>query len=158
MNLVAQKLVTHWQSSGIFIQPGVAEGRVREFESKYRVIMPPDMKEYFLHVDGMKMTLNDCKDKEGFSFWPLSRVKTAEEEMSRLVGEHYNVQGLEAFFVFADYFDWSWAYAIHLSSDLSAQNQVILIGKEAPIKLADSFTDFVALYIADSPELYGDSE
>lgn len=158
MNLVAQKLVIHWKSSGIFIQPGVAEEQVREFESRYQVILPPDMKGYFLHVDGMKMTMNSCKDKEGFSFWPLSQVKTVEEEMSRLAVEHYNVQGLEEFFVFADYFDWSWAYAIHLSSDLTTRNQIILIGKDAPIKLAASFTDFVALYIADSPELYGNSE
>lgn len=155
MNLVAQKLITHWQASGIFIQLGVAEVHVQEFESKYQVIMPLDLKDYFLHVDGMKMTLDDCKDNEGFSFWPLSRVKTVPEEMSRLGSGHYTIQGLESFFVFADYFDWSWAYAIQLSSDLSAQNQVILIGKETPITIADSFTDFVDLYIADAPELYG---
>lgn len=158
MYSVAQKLIAHWQSSGISIQPGVMERYIQEFESKYRVIMPPDMRGYFLQVDGMKMTLDDCKDKEGFSFWPLHRVKTAVEEMSQLTGAHYNLQELESFFVFADYFDWSWAYAIYLSSNLSAQNRVILIGKEIPIKIANSFTHFVDLYTANSPELYGDAE
>ncbi len=158
MQTAVEKLIPHWQSCGITIQQGVAESRIQEFEDKYRVLLPLDLKSYFLQVDGMKMTLDDSKDKEGFSFWPLSQVKTVELEYTQLRIEPYTAQNLESFFVFVDYFDWSWAYAIYLSPELAAPNQVILIGKEEPIKIADCFTAFVDLYISNSPKLYGRGE
>ena len=156
MYLTAQKLITYWQSCGLAIQQGVAVSRINEFEGKYQVLLPLDLKSYFLQVDGMKTTLNDCKDKEGFCFWSLSEVKTVELELSQVRIEPYTAHNLESFFVFVDYFDWSWAYAIYLSPEPADQNQVILIGKEDPIKIADSFTAFVDLYISNSPKLYGD--
>ena len=158
MRTIARKLISHWEASSISISIGVAEGQIREFEHRYHVVMPLDIREYFLQVDGMQMTLNDCKDKEGFSFWPLRRVKTVKEELNRSAGKYTEAKGAESFFVFADYLDWSWAYAIYLSDDLSTRNKVVLIGKGLPIEIADSFTDFVNLYLSDSPKLYGGNE
>ena len=158
MQSVEEKLITHWQADGLAIQSGVTGDQISSFEKKYQVVMPSDLKSYFLQVNGMKTTLNDCKDKEGFSFWSLSEVKTVELELNQVRIEPYATQNLESFFVFVDYFDWSWAYAIYLSSEPTAQNQVILIGKEHPIKIADSFTAFVDLYISNSAKLYGRGE
>ncbi len=63
--------------------------------------------------------------------------------------------GAEFFFVFADYLHWSWAYAIRLSKRPAEECSVVLIGKQFPITVASSFEEFVNLYIADSPKLYG---
>jgi hypothetical protein len=158
MQMVGEKLVTHWRADGLFIRPGASEAHIRAFEKKYQVVMPPDLRAYFLCVDGMTMVLSDGEDKEGFCFWPLSRVKSATEELVRLEGlPPYNDQAMRDYFVFADYLQWSWAYAIYLLSGASPQNPVVLIGKEHPIKIADSFTSFVDLYLIDSPKLYGSS-
>jgi hypothetical protein len=157
MQVAVEKLIGHWKGMGLTLPEGVKENRIWQFEKKYEVVMPADLKEYFLRIDGMRMTLHDCKDKEGFSFWPLSRVKTVREEMERPAGAHINAEGVESFFVFADYFDWSWAYAIDLSGSFYMHNKVFLVGKEQPIKVADSFTGFVDLYVSGSIELYGDA-
>jgi len=59
-------------------------------------------------------------------------------------------------FVFADYLDWSWAYAIRLLATPSESGHIFMIGKqETPIQIAESFSDFVELYLVDSPILYG---
>lgn len=44
-------------------------------------------------------------------------------------------------------------YAIRLLHR-TGRNQVILIGKDQPELVAESFSDFVDLYLVDSPALY----
>ncbi len=61
-----------------------------------------------------------------------------------------SIQSPEEYFVFADYFQWSWAYAIRLGSEDSS---VILVGAEGDV-VAASFSEFVRLYIEDAEALY----
>jgi hypothetical protein len=56
----------------------------------------------------------------------------------------------QAHFVFADYLQWSWAYAIRLGT---SGNPVIFVGAEGGV-VANSFTEFVALYVQDAEALY----
>ena len=116
------------------------------------------MRDYFLHVDGMSQYFPNSQDNQGFSFWSLRNIKTVLEETSKLMGISYNYFEVGSLFIFADYLDWSWAYAIRLSANVLAETPVFLIGYEIPIKVADSFSEFVHLYLADAPELYGGSE
>jgi hypothetical protein len=58
-------------------------------------------------------------------------------------------------YVFADYLDWCWAYAILPSKMPADESPVFVLGKaELPIKVANSFLEFVELYLADSPTIY----
>ena len=56
----------------------------------------------------------------------------------------------DEYFVFADYLQWSWAYAVRLRSEDSS---VILVGAEGDV-VAASFSEFVRLYIEDAEALY----
>ena len=91
-------------------------------------------------------------EREGFSFWPLERVKTVPEEALNHNGDEWSsFPGAESFFVL----DWSWWYAIVLRNDLSEGNAVFLIGMPGfPVCVARSFSEFVDLYLIDSPKLY----
>lgn len=151
---VSEKLIVHWRASGITITAGNSELQIREFERQNQVKLPSDFREYFLTLNGMKPGLYDGEDSEGFSFWELARVRTITEEYVR-VGMENDYPASESFFIFADYLQWSWAYAIRLSLNLSESGSVILAGYEHPVIVAASFSEFVDLYLADSAKLYG---
>lgn len=158
MSAIIEQLINHWQANNIVVVRGNAEAEIEDFESRYQVILPSDMRDYFLRVDGMSQHFPDYQDNQGFSFWSLRKVKTVLEETSKLIGLSYNSFEIGSLFIFADYLDWSWAYAIRLSANVLAETPVFLIGKEIPIKVADSFSEFVLLYLPDAPELYVGSE
>lgn len=158
MSNIVEQLIDHWKANGLGIARGNSEAEIADFESRYQVLLPPDMRDYFLQVDGMIPYIPNDQDKEGFTFWPLSRVKTVLEETASQVGLSYYLVDTSSFFIFADYLTWSWAYAIRLSADVSAETPVFIIINEAPVKIADSFSEFVRFYLADAPELYGGSQ
>ena len=155
---VGDRIRVHWQSLGLVLPTGSTETCITDFESRYAVSLPPDFREYFLRVNGMDTHWPNSQDREGYSFWPLERVKSVPEEaVSHLHSDEWSgFSGAECLFVFADYLDWSWAYAIRLSSNALHGNPVFIIGKKkAPLEISDSFRGFVELYLIDSPILYG---
>ena len=111
------------------------------------------MRKYFRRANGMKDTWPGDQDPNGFSFWPLSKVRWVPEELAETSPHTSAFPGAEDFYVFADYMGWSWAYAIRLSSS-QGKNLVILVGKELPELVAKSFSAFVDVYVIDSPALY----
>jgi len=154
MTTSASTLITHWRSQNLRIAPGNTEERVRDFESRNGVILPPDFRDYFLTVDGMaQIGGHDC-DPIGFAFWPLRRIRSVTEECTAQKIEPPANSELEKYFVFADYLQWSWAYAIDLGTPAAGTNRVIHVGTLRPNFVADSFTHFVTLYLHDAPELY----
>ena len=156
MHNATEKLIQHWLSQGLAITKGNTQEQIEEFEQRYNVSVPPDMRDYLLRVDGMDMnSLTSYQDKAGFSFWPRKRIKTAAEEAHDHTTGYWSFRDQNSLFLFADYLDWSWAYAIRLLKSPSAETPVFIIGKrESPIEIAKSFSEFVDLYVVDSPILY----
>jgi hypothetical protein len=151
------KLIDHWRSLNLRIALGNSEEKVREFESRNDVTLPPDFRKYFLCVDGMtQVGGHDC-DPTGFSFWPLARVKNVSEEYAKHSTALPEVPDPNSSFVFADYLQWCWAYAIHLGDSPSEPNPIIHVGTVHPKVVAGSFNEFVELYLRDARELYPDA-
>ena len=46
------RIILNWQSEDIPIRAGVSPNTIAEFESRYNVVLPSDVREYFLTVDG----------------------------------------------------------------------------------------------------------
>ncbi|ETX08871.1 SMI1/KNR4 family protein [Candidatus Entotheonella palauensis] len=151
-----KQLKDHWEHQSIKITLGVKEEQIKNFESKYGMFLPTDVRNYFLCMNGMGTYWPNDRDREGFSFWPLERVKAVGDELENLQTELLAPQEARTCFLFADYLDWSWAYAMRLSESYRDPSPVILVGMETLIQVADSFTEFVGLYVMDSPKLYGD--
>src|SRR6266581_8352384 len=158
MKTSSSKLISHWRSQNLRIALGNPEGKVREFESRNGVILPPDFREYFLSVDGMaQVGGHDC-DPTGFAFWPLARVISVVRECAEHSLPLREFPDPDKHFVFADYLQWSWAYAIRLSEHVSDANQGIHVASLRPKVVANSFTEFVDLYLRDARALYVDAD
>jgi cell wall assembly regulator SMI1 len=153
MNAAAHKLVAHWKKLRLPLAPGCPVEGLEKFEKQMGVPLPFDMRSYFTLVNGMKPGSPGDQDPQGFSFWPLEKVRMVPEELADRSPQGVGFPSAENFFVFADYLDWSWAYAIRLFQH-STRNQVVLIGKDEPELVAESFSEFVDLYVVDSPALY----
>jgi|SRR5882762_603786 len=153
MDSVGQKLVKHWKKFGLPLAPGCPEDKLATFEKRTGVVLPADMRTYFTVVDGMRSEWPGDHDPQGFSFWGLGRLSWLPEEFAEKSPQGVGFPGFEDFYAFADYLNWSWAYAIRLLA-ISERNQVILVGKDTPELVAESFSEFVDLYLVDSPSLY----
>lgn len=148
------KLISHWKSQNLRIAPGNPVESVCEFESRNSVTLPADFRDYFLNVDGMVQSGGDDCDQGGFSFWPLARLRSVPEECAQHRLAAPGIESPDEYFVFADYLQWSWAYAIRLTSGPLEANPVIHVGTLRPRVVADSFSQFVDLYLRDAEELY----
>jgi hypothetical protein len=149
---IYQRLVSHWRAEGLKLSTGCNEQDLLRFERAHDVTLPDDLRSYFLHVNGMLPdAMEDC-DQNGFCFWPLARMKSIAKE--RALHSSPMLPGPEDqhYFVFADYLQWSWAYAIRLTKNSLDPNQVVIMGK--PRIVAGSFGEFVELYLRDAEELY----
>jgi hypothetical protein len=61
-----QKLRVYWKSLGLNVQRGVPESAVRLFETQNSLILPPDVRDYFLNVNGMEQVCGHDCDANGF--------------------------------------------------------------------------------------------
>ena len=152
MDNVGQKLKAYWHAQNLPISSGSTEEEIATFESRYQVRLPADMREYFYLVNGLD---ERYMDNDGFTFWSLSRLNPFLEECSVETGE--GVDNPESYLVFADCYAWSWAYAIDTEQSSTGENRVIIIGvTKSPIRVAGSFTEFIELYLNQSPILSGE--
>jgi hypothetical protein len=149
-----KRLVERWSGDGLTIAAGVSEEGLRRFETKYgvRLSSVPDFREYLLNVDGMAQIGGQDCDEKGFAFWSLSRIKSVPEECAESKVETPRLDDIGDYFAFADYMQWSWAYAICVAPN--QLGKILQFGTPSPRIVADSFSQFVDAYLADSEQLY----
>jgi hypothetical protein len=146
------RLVEHWKQLGMTLPSGCRPDSITAFETVNGVTLPLTMRDYYVEANGMQETFTDSTDPDGFCFWPLSKVVPVTDIRDSLHAKSF--AGETEFFAFADYFQWSWVYAIKLRRDIDVPNSVILLGREYPEVVAASFDEFVDLYVTDPKNLY----
>jgi hypothetical protein len=146
-----EQLIAHWSTQGLPLANPTPISEIEIFESRYALSLPADFRAYFERVNGMIQRGGVDGDREGFAFWPLERVAPLPAVCDRQRVEVPLVDDPGRYFVFADYLQWSWGYAIRLGA---GANPVILVGAPGTSSIAQSFTEFVSLYIEDSEGLY----
>jgi hypothetical protein len=140
---LVQQLIELWQRAGITVRPPASLEAIRAFESKYNVVVPDDMRAYFLAVDGMQDELDPGMNR----FWPLEMVKPVEEELSE---RHKDRLAYPGCFVFVDHCIWCLAWAVRLSKESSSGPVVQVTASEIPGRqIAPSFTAFVEMYLGN---------
>jgi hypothetical protein len=137
------RIIRHWQTQNIPIRAGVRLSAVIEFESKYNVVMPDDVRDYFMAVDG---TGDETADEFLNRFWPLAEVKPVHEELKAI---HPDQISYSDCFVFADHFIWICRYAVKLTRDPNQPGPVFRVtGGEPPgEQMFGSFRDFMSRYV-----------
>jgi hypothetical protein len=146
----ASKLIARWTSVGLPLRPGCPPGRIDSFEARIGVRLPSDLRDFLARANGSE------KDETGFSFWPLEEYESFDQEVAHHSQNWPRGKDSGSYYVFCDYLHWSWGYAIRLADrdGESAPNTVIPIGMKEIFTVADTFSEFVDLYLADSPKLY----
>ena len=84
-----------WERYGPKVPAGVTSDELAEFEQRYNVALPREMREYFQVANG-----NGGLGGDLFNFWPLNEVKLVSEELTSPV--HTDRLDYPQCFVFAD--------------------------------------------------------
>ena len=151
-----EKLRAFWISKGIDVPPGVDQSEIRFFEKTEGLSFnDSDFKDYLCNLNGMRPIAGHDTDDELFSFFPMGRFKTARSNFIDLPqSKQFRSDDLvlDRFYIFADYCIASWEYGINDAGN------VTIFGVPEPglvsWHVAESFAEFVDLYIARSPRIY----
>ena len=145
-----EKIKEYWKTQEcVTLQAGNCQLLLDKFAAQYEIKLPPDFTDYLLTIDGMHLSE---MDKNGFCFLPLQAIQLTRSYHI----DTANFPDAESYFVFADYFQKSWWYAMRLTDERKTENTVLGIGWERPKYIASSFTEFIELYLVDQARLYGD--
>ena len=153
------KLKEKWERESINNFHPLDIDSIQTFQTENNVVMPDDLKEYFEVLNG---TGEECTD-ELYEFYSIKRIKKVSEEFKDWKGvPNYqllvNLSDTQNLFVFANFSFNLFAYAINLYKEKVDANEVyVLCGKEYK-KIANTFSDFLELYLNDSIELQLDKE
>jgi hypothetical protein len=145
-------LKDHWRQQGISHGPPVSRAQILEFEARYGVSLPADLRAYLTALNGSELGRNGPMDDQLISFWHLSEIRPLSEEHPESAIPHGR-----SYFVFADYSIDVHAYVIRLSPDPRAPAPVMVALDELLIEVAPSFSAFIERYRAgDSAVLFPD--
>ena len=139
MSGIGETLKQFWIRNNIKLRRGASETELREFEQKYNVFLPDDLKDYFSSLNGFA---DSVWDENVITFLPLNEVVPISQEWS-------SKSEADSYFVFADYSISCHVYAIHLTNDTSLNNPVFIVYDENPIQIANSFTAFAEGYLVN---------
>lgn len=154
VSTIYEQLVSYWKATGLKIAEPVHPSQLQLFETQNDIKLPEDFRMYYRYVNGMVQEGGHDCDKKGFSFWPLAQIRRVPDECSEQSVPVPDIDDPNQYFVFADYLQWSWAYAIRLSRKAPDPSPIIHVGTLEPKVVAQGFSDFVKLYMSDSEELY----
>ncbi len=149
MTIATKKLLEYWSRSELVLGSPVSPHDLDSFEENYSVRLPTDVRDCYLAANGFVPPRD--QDANGFSFWPLEKVRLVSE----FEGARWSTGETRNCFLFADYLSLSWGYAVQLSGEAGKTKIGVVGTTSGRIKwIADSFSEFVDLYIGDDACLY----
>jgi hypothetical protein len=146
---IFQEFVMYWNAQSIEIAPYSGKQRALLRRDTKGRPLPPPLIELYSSINGMKPKFPNDFDQNGFLIYPLSEVKSAEEEFQSKAPPDF-----PPCFIFADYLHKSWYYGIthNLNSD---DFEVVLVYEPFNYsKVADSLYEFFKLYLVDDERIY----
>ncbi|WP_316838577.1 SMI1/KNR4 family protein [Pedobacter gandavensis] len=128
---------------------------LRSFQKENNVIIPEDLMTYFKSLNG---TGGECTN-ELYEFYSIDRIVKVKDEFKNKKGiPDYKgllaINEISKLYVFANFTFDLFVYAIKLYPDFSDENEVYILCGEKYQKIANSFSEFVELYLNDAKELY----
>jgi hypothetical protein len=150
-DLLAQ-LERHWSQQGHSHGPPVTLAQLDEFERRYGVKLPLDMRAYFTALNGSELGSDGPMDSQLISFWHLSEIRPLTDERPAALSPPG-----KSCFVFADYSIGVHDYVIGLAADARTPSSVMVAYDDVVIEVAASFTTFLQRYLeGDSAVLFPD--
>ncbi len=144
-----------WQASEIEISPPATFDEVQRFQNRYKLIIPEDLENYFLSLNGT----GSSYDNNLFRFYSLQHFLPIGESLIKWGGipNYRNIvktlRQHEECFVFSDHSFHLFVYAIRLNKNRLGDNQIYIMQGADYEVIANSFSDFLELYLKDDPIL-----
>lgn len=123
-----------------------AEQEIAEFEARYGVKLPADVREYFLKINGVYVS-GGFITLEALSKWSL----IVEYEYGNPEHIKQILDEAEKYFRFGSYDILVWDWLIKLGSNPDVETPIVVIHGSAT-KVADNLTDFFQKYHVMDPE------
>lgn len=142
-------IVEYWRKSGVPIRQAATLEMIDSFQKRYSVLLPPDLLEYLLVVDG---TGTEYSDDLVTSFHPIADFKPVHEYVGEPKIPACSVHDAYSdCYVFADHMIDSWLYAVELTADPTQPGRVfrVLDHRVQDIPMAGSFREFMNSYASD---------
>ena len=143
------RLRQSWLSDGSpVLQPPVVDQEIIAFQQSHKVNVPADFAAYLKCQNGFDQ-YSGHQDARGFNFWPLQDIAS----LDNYDGGRYRALGYRSYFLFCDYLDFSWGYAICMGE---GAHDIVLVGARdgKPKFVADNFVSFIDAYLHDVPSIY----
>ena len=112
------------------------------------MFLPNDFKELYLKANGMGTLYPNEIDDEGFLFYPIEFIISAEKEF-----ENSKLENRSKIFIFAEYMHKSWWYGYEIKNDGSYAIGIIP-DKNTFKPIVNSLSEFIEMYLDNSPRLY----
>ncbi|WP_316810300.1 SMI1/KNR4 family protein [Pedobacter heparinus] len=149
-----KKLKEKWLAENAISESAVDDNYLSLFQEKNDVRLPDDLIEYFKSLNG---TGGDYAD-DFYKFYSIDRIRKVKEEFKNWHGvpnyqDILSINNINDLYVFADFNCNLFAYAIELRSKFANKNDVYILCGENYKKIANSFSEFIDLYLKDAIEL-----
>ncbi len=135
-----ERVLEHWRARRVPYLPGVAKEQLQTFEREKNLRLPVELRAFYLATNGVRVPGTMEVDDKNYDFWPLEKLQVVEGEPSKLY--------------FADFQQSTWTFAIELEGNETANPGAVYVADARFIPIADSFAEFMNLYIADDPLIY----
>ncbi len=146
---IGVRLRQFWLADGnpVLQSPATAQ-EILSFEQNNNIVMPPDFAMYLKCQNGFDQ-YSGHQDAMGFNFWPLQDMASLDV----YDGGQFRAPGYSSYFLFCDYLDFSWGYALCMEKN---EQKIVLVGARdgIPKVVAESFSSFVDAYLRDAPSIY----
>lgn len=139
-------LVEWWDRTGSDIPAGGASDELIDaLACRYDVVLPVDFRAYLRHACPVR---EEEMDWGNGTWWHPGRIRNLPDEYEYPVGPVITDGGRRWLF-FADHLIWSYAWAICCEPGPDNGKVAVILGENADFVVADSFSGFVAGYVAD---------
>ncbi|TXJ23515.1 MAG: SMI1/KNR4 family protein [Chitinophagaceae bacterium] len=142
-----QILIEFWKKQRLKIVPAKLD-EIESFQKQKGYKLPSDFEEFYSHVNGMEAFYPNDIDENGFLFYPIEAVTPVVKEF-----KNSEMKNVGKIFIFCDYMHRSWWYGCEV---IDGDNYIIgIISDRDSFKpITHSLSEFIELYINDSPKLY----
>jgi hypothetical protein len=146
LELLIQQVIERWRRENIPIRPGVDLTKINELESRLGAVLPSDMREFYLTIDGM----GDHFDEEHFfRFWPIEQIQSVNQYYSDVA--QLNSDASEYYYFF-DHSIGIFLYAIRLGNSSSSCGPVAFVSSPYDPTFqpfCGTFSEFLSIYVLD---------
>lgn len=155
MNQNLQHLKELWKEENLLTAQLTASIEISLFQAEKNLIVPIDLLEYFLLLNGT----NDHYDKNFFKLYGFNQFKCINDELKnwRGIPDYSDIvntlQNSDKYFPLADYMIHMSSYVIRLYENETTKNEILVVCGDAYKQIASSFSEFIDLYLKDANEL-----